>query len=377
MATIQSFGPLRSVRGEAHTFLIASTGGKVFKSGTGLSFWLWFWQKGVSLSEVPVTDQTVPLTFRCRTKDFQDVTVSATAQWRVSSGSAEAISSRFNFAVDTDDGKALGDPATDIATVLTNTAQQAAWSYIAEQDLEPLLGDDPKAISDTVLEALQGLDIGIEVFAASVTSIAPNRDVAQALQTKTTERLKKEADEATFERRANATEKERAIAEADLNNKLELAKQREGLIAQERKNKEASAESEAAVSLIRTEAELDQGRKRTEAKLEDQKLTAERKREDDRLAEEQRLAAKDASDKQALETRVATDAQAVAHERELVTLRVDETRRALRAFEGKGEEALARALQNLPEALSNLSSVTVGGGALEALQKLAENSERF
>ena len=74
---------------------------------------------------------------------------------------------------------------------------------------------------------------------------------------------------------------------------------------------------------------------------------------------------------------MATDAQAVAHERELVTLRVDETRRALRAFEGKGEEALARALQNLPEALSNLSSVTVGGGALEALQKLAENSERF
>jgi len=372
MATISTFGPLRNVRGEAHTFLIASAGGKVTKSGTGLSFWLWFWTKGTSLSEVPVVDQTVPLTFNCRTKDFQDVTVSATGQWRVGVEAALNIASRFNFAVDTDTGTPLGDPSTDIATVLTNTAQQAAWSYISQQELEPLLVDDPKAISDVVLAALQALDIGIEVFAASVTSIKPNRDVAQALQTKTNERLKQEADEATFDRRANATEKERAIEEAALNNKLLLAKQREALIAQDRVNSEASEASSAAVVSIRTDAELEQGRKKTEANLRAQELTSARQLEDAANAEAQRLENKAASDEQALAIRISVDAQTVAQEEALGEARVAEVEAQLAAFEEKGEAALALAIQGIPAGLSNLSSVTIGGGLLEAVQQLSK-----
>ncbi|WP_204351340.1 hypothetical protein, partial [Serratia marcescens] len=51
-------------------------------------------------------------------------------------------------------------------------------------------------------------DIGIAVVAARVTSLAPSAELERALQTPTFEALQQKADEATFERRALAVDKE-------------------------------------------------------------------------------------------------------------------------------------------------------------------------
>ena len=48
----------------------------------------------------------------------------------------------------------------------------------------------------------------------------------------TREAIQQAADEATFQRRAQAVEKERAIQENELQNKIELARREEQLIAQ-------------------------------------------------------------------------------------------------------------------------------------------------
>ena len=66
-----------------------------------------------------------------------------------------------------------------------------------------------------------------------LTSIAPSSELERALQTPTFEALQQKADEATFERRALAVEKERAIAENELANKIELARREKQLIAEE------------------------------------------------------------------------------------------------------------------------------------------------
>jgi hypothetical protein len=62
------------------------------------------------------------------------------------------------------------------------------------------------------------------------------KPLERALQTPTFEGLQQKADEAVFERRALAVEKERAIAENELHNKTELARREQELIAQEAAN---------------------------------------------------------------------------------------------------------------------------------------------
>jgi hypothetical protein len=72
--------------------------------------------------------------------------------------------------------------------------------------------------------------------------------VEKALKTPTRERIQQEADKATFERRAIAVERERAIAENELQNKIELAKREQALIEQRGANerRRVSEQNEAA-----------------------------------------------------------------------------------------------------------------------------------
>jgi len=85
-------------------------------------------------------------------------------------------------------------------------------------------------------EATSLTDIGIAVVAVRVTSLAPSSELERALQTPTFEALQQKADEATFERRALAVDKERAIAENELANKTELARREKTLITEEAEN---------------------------------------------------------------------------------------------------------------------------------------------
>lgn len=104
-------------------------------------------------------------------------------------------------------------------------------------------------------------DIGIAVVAVRLTNLAPSSELERALQAPTFEALQQKADAATFERRALAVEKERAIADAELANKTELARREKQLIAEEAANARNRAEGVAAARLV--EAELDASRIRT------------------------------------------------------------------------------------------------------------------
>lgn len=88
-----------------------------------------------------------------------------------------------------------------------------------------------------------------------MVAIRPEPTVEKALQTPTREQLQQEADRATYERRAVAVERERAIAENELQSQIELARREEQLVTQEGLNSRRSAEEEAAASEIRTRGE--------------------------------------------------------------------------------------------------------------------------
>lgn len=321
---------LSHCQGEVHTHLIVTRGGEVRREGQGLG--LWFYPIGTSISEVPVNDQSVAVTFKCRSQDFQEVSITAQIWYMVTD--PQGIARRFDFSLNIDTGTYHSDPLTVIQGALTSAAQEAVWSYVSGSTLESLLQSGLSALSEAVSDALSGLDFGICVSRAVVTAVRPEREVEEALQAKTRERLQMEADAAGFERRAKATEEERAIQEAELANRLALARQREELIEQEASNARSQAMSAAEVMRVEASGQAESETIREESSIKLQK---------------------------------ARDRVEVEHQQELAGVRVKEMADLLSLHMTHPGAAHAVALTQLPEGLSNVRVLTIGEAGLQGV----------
>ena len=96
---------------------------------------------------------------------------------------------------------------------------------------------------------------GIEVVAVRVVALRPEPEVERALRTPAREQIQQDADRATYERRAVAVERERAIAENELASQIELARREEQLVDQRGTNARREAEEHAAADAVRAGAE--------------------------------------------------------------------------------------------------------------------------
>jgi regulator of protease activity HflC (stomatin/prohibitin superfamily) len=229
--------------------------GRLAHDGTGLSFW--FRALTAALSEVPVDDRELAVSFHARTADFQDVSVQATVTYRISDPSTAAA--RLDFSIDPDTGAWRAAPLEQIATLLTETAQQHALDVLARTPLAAALADGVAAVRARITDGLAAEPrlpaTGIEVVAVRVVAIRPEPEVERALRTPAREQIQQEADRATYERRAVAVERERAIAENELDSKIELARREEQLVEQNGTNARRQAEESAAADAVRADAE--------------------------------------------------------------------------------------------------------------------------
>ncbi len=236
--------------------------------GTGGTFW--FRPLNAAVAEVPVEDREQTFLFTGRTDDFQDVAVSGTITYRVAD--PELAARRIDFTIDLKNGVFLKEPLERLAQMVTQTAQQLALDWIAHRPLADVLRMSVQDLRPLLIEGLANdvslADVGLEVGAVRVTRVNPNPDLEKALQAPTRERMQQVADEATFQRRALAVEKERAIAEAELNNQVELAKREEQLIEQEGTNTKHRAADEAQAKLIEAEARAERAKLGAEARAE-------------------------------------------------------------------------------------------------------------
>jgi regulator of protease activity HflC (stomatin/prohibitin superfamily) len=246
-------------------------------AGTGQSFW--FWPLNAALSEIPVDDRELPLLFHARTADFQDVTVQTTVTFRVTDPALAA--SHIDFSIDPDSGRWRSTPLQQLASLLTEAAQQNALDLLARTPLATTLVDGVSAVRDRIHAGLTGdprlAETGLAVVGVRVVAIRPEPDVEKALQTPTRERVQQEADRATFERRALAVERERAIAENELQTQIELARREEQLVSQRGTNARRQAAEVAAASAIETEAEAARERQLSEAKADGTRAMGEAK----------------------------------------------------------------------------------------------------
>ncbi|MCW8095743.1 MULTISPECIES: SPFH domain-containing protein [Streptomyces] len=245
----------RHLRGAPTAHIRHHRGTELLHDGPGLSFW--YRALSAALSEVPVDDRELAMTFHARTSDFQDVAVQATVTYRVSDPAL--ASARLDFSIDPDTGVWRGAPLEQLGTLLTESAQQHALDVLARTTLASALVDGVAAVRERVaagLGAEQRLPAtGIEVVAVRVVALRPEPEVERALRTPAREQIQEEADRATYQRRAVAVERERAIAENELASQIELARREEQLVEQRGTNTRREAEENAAADGVRAEAE--------------------------------------------------------------------------------------------------------------------------
>ncbi|MCB9746599.1 MAG: band 7 protein [Alphaproteobacteria bacterium] len=270
MAQITRLPFLRHLRGESSAWLVHSRNGRTLRSGRGLSFW--FQPLSASISELPMDDRELPILFHGRSRDFQDVTVQAVVSWRVRD--AEALAQRVDFTLDLGSGGWRAKPIEKLTQLITEQARQLAWEVLVAAPLQTLLTDGVEQLRERLTGGLSGDEelarMGLEIVAVNISALRPEAELERALQTPAREAVQQEADRATFERRALAVERERAIAENELSNRIALAKREEQLIAQRSLNKRRQVSEDAETARIQVEAEV--ARRELSAKAEAEEL---------------------------------------------------------------------------------------------------------
>ena len=286
MAQINNYLFVRHLRAEPSSHVIQYKNGRQHRSGRGAAFWFLPLEAGVV--EVPVDDRELSFVFHGRSSDFQDAVVQGVLTYRVVEPSV--LAERIDFGIDLATGKHLREPLEQLRGMLIQLAQQLALDYIAVTGVRELLTSGHDQVRRRIHEGLQRDDalagLGLELVSVRVAAIRPDADLEKALESPMREHIQQQADEASFGRRAMAVEKERAIAENELHNRIELAKREELLIAQRGTNDRRKATEKAEAERIAVEAQAHGTRIGAQAKadalqmVEQVKLEAERARMD-------------------------------------------------------------------------------------------------
>lgn len=271
MATVTN-NPLlpgvRHLRADANAHVQHLRKGKVVRVGSGLAFW--FRPRVAALTEVPLDDREQALLFHARTADFQDVTVQATVTYRVID--PVLATTRVDFGINPLNGAWNGSPLETLGGLLTELAQQPAIERLATMQMRDALavGIAPvrSEIADALADDARLAERGIAVTDIRVVAVRTDPDIERAMQTDTREQVQQDADRATFERRAKAVERERAIAENELKNQIELARREEELVEQRGRNERKRATEAAAAEAIAGEANAAQRRLRAETEAD-------------------------------------------------------------------------------------------------------------
>lgn len=286
MADIRTYWLVRHLRADSSSHVLVYKKGTLVRSGRGLA--CWFLPLSTSLAEVPTDDREVALSALVRSSDFQDLSIQGTLTYRVVDPSR--LAERVDFSIDPLRGVHLRQPLDKLSLLLGQLAQQEAASWAAELPLREALRRGPSEVRGRIAARFEAEDtltpLGLAIASVHVASVLPSNDLERALEAPVRERIQQEADEAAFARRALAVEKERAIAENELQNRIELARREEQLIAQDGANqkrkmtedaesKRIAAEGDAARARLAAHVQAETTRAVETAKIEAEKARAE------------------------------------------------------------------------------------------------------
>jgi regulator of protease activity HflC (stomatin/prohibitin superfamily) len=246
--------------------------GALVGSGRGLAFW--FHPLSAGVAEVPMDDRELTFVVRGFALDFQEVVVQGVVTWRVAD--PDTLAERLDFHISLSTGRHVDQPLEKVGGLLTRMGQEIALEWLAERSLADVLAEGVSALRRRIAAGLAAEtslgEMGLEVVTVRVSSVRPTSEVEKALQTPVREAIQQDSDQAIFQRRALAVEKERAIAENELQNRIEIAKREELLIGQQVANDRLQAGGTAEAERIRFESEATGTRIKAEAEGESIRL---------------------------------------------------------------------------------------------------------
>jgi regulator of protease activity HflC (stomatin/prohibitin superfamily) len=264
MPEISTYLLVRHFRAEPTAYVLRYRRGRLVREGPGPAFW--FRPLDAAVAELPVDDRELPFLFHVRSADFQELTVQGAISFRV--GDPKRLADRVDFTVDLRSGCWREAPLEQVAALLSQLAQQFVIDELARHGLQQALARGVAPLRERISAGLADEpalpELGLEVVAVRVAAIAPASDVEKALRQPTRETLQQAADEATFARRALAVEKERAIGENELQNRIELARREQQLVEQDGANQRLRAQEEADTHELVESARLRVERERAE-----------------------------------------------------------------------------------------------------------------
>lgn len=352
MATLEQkfYAPgFRHLRSDPTMYALHFRKGELVREGQGQAFW--FRPLHSAVAEVPLDDRDLSFMFEGRTKDFQNITVQGAITYRVAD--AKVLANRINFSVNLSNGNWKESPLQQLQGLLSQLAQQFVWDYLTSTDLKVVMTDGVDQIRAKISGGLTAetalAELGLVIVAVRVADIKPDHVVEQALQTPALEAIQRESDEAGFSRRANASEKERAIAEQNEENRLILAQKQEEFIKQEDANE----------------------RRRVEGQAERQRLTAASTATQSRIAadeqaEQERIRARAQADREKIETAATAETTrelARAEEERINAVegaKVEQERNRMELYKDMDPRTLmALGFQNLGGTLRNIEHLTI------------------
>ncbi|MBN2497753.1 MAG: band 7 protein [Deltaproteobacteria bacterium] len=284
MAEIRKFLIVRHLKSEPSSHILRYRKGELVASGRGISFW--FHSMSTSVAEVPADDREVAFLFHGRSVDFQDATAQGVITFRVMD--PVVLARHLDFSIDLERGCHRAEPLDKLTQLITGLAQQSAWQIMTSTPIRELLSAGQEAIRERISCRLAGdeglVAMGLSIVSVTVSSVRPTSELEKALEAPMREKIQAEADEAAFARRAQAVDKERAIQENELQNRIELARREEKLIDQQGQNARRQAEETAEAQRIAAEADARQAHLLAETDADGIRITARAEAEKDRLA---------------------------------------------------------------------------------------------
>jgi regulator of protease activity HflC (stomatin/prohibitin superfamily) len=337
VATITRYPFVRHLRTTPTSHVVQLRAGALRRSGAGLAFW--FRPLSAVLSEVPLDDRELPLVAHARTADLQEVTVQVTVSYRFTD--PELAATRLDLSISPSTGAWTGNPLEQVAHLLGELTAGHVMDALAGVTLREAISSGAGPLREQVTAALvtdgRVHATGITVLGARVRSVRADADLERALQTPAREAAQAEADRSTYERRALAVDRERAIAENELGNRIELAGREQQLVLQEGTNARTRAEEAAAAALVEARAQAERRGVLAAAEAEETRVRGEA----DAAAERARLAAYAEAPQEVLLALAARELATNLPQVGQLTLTPDVLTGALTALAGRGTATTA------------------------------------
>ncbi len=233
-------------KGQPTDYIVRYRSGQVVGEGPGLAFF--YMRHNTQVVAVPTSSIDASFVFNEITNNFQEVTIQGQLTYRILQPKLAA--SLLNFTVDPGRRAYVSDDPEKLAGRIRNVVQIETRVEIQKRSLEETLRD-AQAIAGEVLGRLKASpllkDMGVELASVYFLSTRPTPEVGKALEAEYREKLLRQADEATYARRAASVDEERKIKEKELDRDKALEEQRKALLLLQGENarQEADARGQA------------------------------------------------------------------------------------------------------------------------------------